>query len=96
MRKTIALVLAAAIGVAASVYTPSAQAAVVVGVGVPAPLYAPWVAPAAVAWGPGPYWRAPYYRGNWGWGYRGWGDRGFYGRPGFGHSYRGGWGYHRR
>jgi hypothetical protein len=91
MRKTIAFVLTAAIGVAASMYTPSAKAAVVVGVGVPAPVYAPWFAPAPVVWGAGPYWRAPYARG-----YASWGYRGFYGRPGFGHGYRGGWGVHRR
>lgn len=93
MRKTIALVLAAAIGMAASVYTPSAKAAVVVGVGIPAPVYAPWVAPAPVAplyWGAGPYWRAPAYYGGY-WGYR----RGFwgYGHPGYGYR---GWGSYRR
>jgi hypothetical protein len=93
MRKTIALVLAAAIGVAASAYTPSAKAAVVVGVGVAAPVYTPWVAPAPVAplyWGAGSYWRAPFYNGGY-WGYRR--DYGGYGHPGYGYR---GWGYRRR
>lgn len=100
MRKTIALVLAAAIGVAASMYTPRAEAAVVVGVGFPAPVYAPWVVPAPVAplyWGPAPYWRAPYYGGYWGYGRGFWGYRHpGYGYRGWGYDHHGGGGYRRR
>jgi hypothetical protein len=81
-----ALILAAAIGAAASMYTPKAEAATVWN----APhvrVHAPVVA--AGYFGPAPFWRAGYY-GGYG---RYW--RGFYGygHPGFGYRH---WGYHRR
>jgi hypothetical protein len=94
MRYRTALILAAAIGAAASVYTPSADAAVVA-VARPVPVYArhwgPPVPTVGAYFGPAPYWwGAGYYFG----GYRRFGG-GFYryGHPGFGYGH---WGYHRR
>jgi hypothetical protein len=102
MRYVKALALTGLIAGAASLYTPSAQAGVYVGVGLPVPVIAPRVV-ASVPVGPAyaPYAPVGYvgvgYRGP-GWGpdrgYGRWGYRGGYGHPGYG--YRGGWGYHHR
>jgi hypothetical protein len=81
MRYATALVAALALGAAASVYTPKADAGVVVGVGLPVP----GIAPAVVA-GPGPYY--PYAGGPVvGFGVRCCGP--FYGHPYYGPGYRG-------
>ena len=92
MRFATALALTVLVGAAASLYTPSAQAAgVYVGIGLPVPAVAP-VVPAYY-----PYPQAPYvgigYVGPrfWGHGYRG---SYHYGHPG--HFYRGPNGFHRR
>jgi hypothetical protein len=104
MRYAAALVLTSLVGAAASLYTPSAQAGVYVGIGLPVPVVAPPVAvsaPVAPAYYPyapaayvgvgyrGPVWGG-YGYGRWGYGpgYR------FYGHPGYG--YRGWGGYHHR
>lgn len=75
MRYITALVAAASIGAAISLYTPAADAAgIYVGVGVPAPLTAPVYAPGWVA--PAYYYGYPrayvggYYYGPRYWGYR--------------------------
>jgi hypothetical protein len=83
VRYVTALMVTVLIGTAASLYTPSAQAAgVYVGVGLPVPVVAPPVV-AGVPVLPAyyPYASVPI----WGYGYRGWGYPGW--------SYRG-WGYH--
>lgn len=100
MRYLTALVLTGLVGAAASVYTPSAQAGVYVGVGLPIPVIAPRVVvnapvgPAYYPYAPGPYvgvgYRGPGYGGAWGYGH---GYRGNW-HPGY--AYRGGWGYHHR
>ena len=90
MRYITALVLALSHGAAASLYTPSAQAAgVYVGVGAPVPVVS--VAPRFYAAWP---WYAPGYYGPryWGWGY----GHAFYGYGrGFGY-YHGFAGFRRR
>jgi hypothetical protein len=83
-----ALILAASIGAAASVYTPKAEAAGV-WIAPPVAVYAPPVI-AAGYFGPRRYWGAGYYFG----GYPRYG-RGFYGYGHAGFGYRH-WGYHRR
>jgi hypothetical protein len=93
MRYVTALVLAIVIGAAASLYTPSAQAAgVYVGIGLPVPV--PGVVPAVPAYYP--YAPAPYigvgFVGPRFWGY---GYRGYYGYAHPGYFYRGGYGFHR-
>jgi hypothetical protein len=99
MRYLPALVLALTVGAAASLYTPSANAGVYVGVGLPAPVVtAPGAAPAVVAgvgfapWYYGPRaWFGPAYYGPRAWGYGH--AYGYWG--GYRHGYWGG-GYHRR
>jgi hypothetical protein len=87
MRFATVLVLTGLIGAAASVYTPTAQAGVYVGVRVPVPVIAPPVVVAPVvsvpiprvyyAAPPVPYvaigWRGP----GWGYGYGHWGYHGY-------------------
>jgi hypothetical protein len=92
MRYLTALVLAVLVGVGASLYTPSVQAAgVYVGVGVPVPAVV-LPAPAYYPNAPAPYvgfgFVGPRF---WGYGYRGYYH---YGHPGY--FYRGGYGFHRR
>jgi hypothetical protein len=92
MRYVTALILAVVIGAAASLYTPSAQAAgVYVGIGLPVPAVVPAV-PAYYPYAPAPYVGigivGPRF---WGYGYRGYSG---YAHPGY--FYRGGYGFHRR
>jgi hypothetical protein len=96
MRYVTALVLAVVIGVAASLYTPSAQAGgVYVGIGLPVPAVVPAVPayyPYAYPYAPAPYVGIGYVGPRfWGYGYRGFYR---YGHPGY--FYRGGVGFHRR
>ncbi len=75
MRYITALILVLSLGAAASLYTPSAQAAgVYVGIGVPAPVVS--IAPRYYVARP---WFAPAYYGPHFWGYRHayWGYHGF-------------------
>jgi hypothetical protein len=92
MRYVTALVLAMVIGAAASLYTPSAQAAgVYVGIGLPVPAVVP-AAPAYYPYAPAPYVGIGFVGPRfWGYGYRG-----YYGYAHPGYFYRGGYGFHRR
>jgi hypothetical protein len=88
MHKFAAIALTAALGLAGMGYAKSADAGVVVGVGVGLPGVV--VAPPAYAYPPAVGVYAPYYRG-WPYYY----GRGFYG-PGyarFGYGFRGGYGF---
>jgi hypothetical protein len=92
MRYVTALVLTVLVGAAASLYTPSAQAAgVYVGIGLPVPAV---VLPATAYY---PYAPAPFvgigFAGPRFWGY---GYRGYYGYAHPGYFYRGGYGFRRR
>ncbi|HSY08184.1 MAG TPA: hypothetical protein VK820_06580 [Steroidobacteraceae bacterium] len=94
MRYKLALILAASLGAAASVYARPAEARVYVGVGLPVPVYAPPVVaayPGPGYYGPGPYYGTGYFLG----GYRGNFGRGFYRYPRLGFGYRH-WGHFRR
>jgi hypothetical protein len=92
MRYATALVVAVLVGAAASLYTPSAQAAgVYVGIGLPVPAVVPAV-PAYYPNAPVPYVGIGYVGPRfWGYGYR---DHYHYGHPGY--FYRGPIGFHRR
>jgi hypothetical protein len=92
MRYAKALVLTALVGAAASLYTPSAQAAgVYVGIGLPVPAGVP-VVPAYYPYAQPPYVGIGYVGPRfWGYGYRGYYH---YGHPGY--FYRGPIGFHRR
>ena len=97
MRYRTALILALSLGAAASLAAPAAKAAgVYVGVGLPAPIYAP-PAVACVPFAPGYYGVAPLC-GSAYYGARYWGPRGYWGGYRYGHpafNYRG-WGGARR
>ena len=88
MRYATALVATLAIGAAASIYTPKADAGVVVGIGLPVPVAAPPVA--YYPYGPAPFvgegvgfgGPAFYRHGYYGPGFRG----PLYSHPGFAHS----------
>ena len=101
MRYRTALILALSLGAAASLAPPAAKAAgVYVGVGLPAPIYAPPAA-ACVPFAPGYYGAAPFC-GSAYYGARYWGPRGYWGGYRYAHpafNYRGwggGWGARRR
>jgi hypothetical protein len=79
MRYKLALILALSIGAAASVYAPTAEARVVVAVGLPLAVYAPpFAVPAARVYGAAPYYGAAFYLGGFRrFGYYGYPHRGF-------------------
>jgi hypothetical protein len=75
MRYKLAVILALSIGAAASVYAPTAEARIVVAVGLPVPVYAPsFAVPVARVYGAAPYYGAAQYVA----GYR---RFGYYGYP---------------